>query len=215
LARTLSEHESKALLAEQGVPVAPERIESTPEGAVAAADALGYPVVLKLTGERIAHKTERGLVRLALGNSGDVTAAATELLAAAVTDDGDVALLVAPMLRGTRELIAGVHTDPQFGPCVMVGIGGVLAEVVADVAFRLAPITRVDAEEMVEELRGQALLGAVRGEPAVDRASLCDVLLALSALASNRPDVMSVDVNPLIVVDAQPIAADALVELAE
>jgi acetyl-CoA synthetase (ADP-forming) len=215
LARTLSEHESKTLLVERGVPVAPERIESTPEGAVAAADALGYPVVLKLTGEGIAHKTERGLVRLALGNGSEVTAAAGELLAAAVPEDGHVALLVAPMLRGTRELIAGVHTDPQFGPCVMVGIGGVLAEAVADVAFRLVPIARVDAEEMLEELRGQALLDAVRGEPAVDRGALCNVLLALSALVSTRPDVVGVDVNPLIVVDAQPIAADALVELAE
>lgn len=213
MSRTLSEHESKRLLAAHGIPVAPERIVASADDAVAAAGELGYPVVVKLAGDRIAHKTERGLVRLSLGDRDAVAAAATELLAAARPEDGDVALLVAPMLRATRELIAGVHTDPQFGPCVMLGVGGVLAEAVADVTFRLVPLDRVDAEEMPDDLRGRALLEAVRGEPAVDRGALVEVLLGLSAFVASRDDVVSVDVNPLMVVDGKPVAADALVEL--
>jgi acetyl-CoA synthetase (ADP-forming) len=213
LSRTLSEHESKRLLAEYGVPMPPEQLAANAEEAAAAAEALGYPVVVKLAGDRIAHKTERGLVRLSLTNGADVSTAANELLAAARPDDGDVSLLVAPMLRATRELIAGVHMDPQFGPCVMLGIGGVLAESVADVAFRMVPLERIDAEEMSDDLRGRALLGAVRGEPEVDRGALADLLLGLSAFARSRDDIVSVDVNPVMIVDGKPVAADALVEL--
>ncbi len=119
------------------------------------------------------------------------------------------------MVRGARELIAGVHTDPQFGRCVMVGFGGILAEAIADVAFRLVPVERVDADEMLDELGTQALLGPFRGEPAVDRDALAATILGLSALADARPDVVSADVNPLIVVDGRPVAVDALVELAD
>lgn len=211
---TLSESRSKRLLAEHGVPVLTERVVATPTEAVAAAIDLGLPVVVKLGGDGIAHKTERGLVRLGLADRAAVEQAATELLAAARPDDGDVEVLVAPMVRGARELIAGLHTDPQFGRCVMVGFGGILAEAVADVSFRLVPLTRVDADEMVEELRTQALLGPFRGEPAVDRDALAAAILGLSALADADPDIVSVDVNPLIVVDGKPVAVDALVELA-
>ena len=121
--RTLSESESKALLADYGVPMAGERLAATPDDAVAAADELGYPVVAKLNGDAIAHKTERGLVRLGLADAAAVRRAADELLAAATADDGDVVVLVAPMIRGNRELIAGVLRDPQFGPTVMLGAG--------------------------------------------------------------------------------------------
>src|SRR6185369_12427250 len=97
-------------------------------------------------------------------------------------EDGDVGLLVAPMVRGARELIAGLHTDPQFGRCVMIGFGGILAEAIADVAFE-----RVDADEMMDELETQALLGPFRGEPAVDRDALAATILGLSALAEAQP----------------------------
>jgi acetate---CoA ligase (ADP-forming) subunit beta len=120
---------------------------------------------------------------------------------------------VAPMLRATRELIAGLHRDPQFGMTVMLGVGGVLAEAVADVTFRLVPITPVDAEEMIEDLALQRLLGEFRGEPAVDRAVLADVLLGLSSAAQQRDDLASADLNPLLIVDGRPLAVDALVEL--
>lgn len=210
---TLSEADSKLLLAPFGVPLLDERVVPDAAAAVEAADALGYPVVAKLCGDAIAHKTERGLVRLGLGDRAAVDEAATALLDAAVPADGEVAVLIAPMVQGTRELICGVATDPQFGPTVMVGVGGVLAEVVADVAIRLAPIGRTDAEEMIEDLASQALLGPFRGEPAVDRGRLAEVLVALSAVVDAHPEVVSVDLNPLIVVDGAPVAVDALVEV--
>ena len=118
------------------------------------------------------------------------------------------------MVAGNRELIAGLVRDPQLGLNVMCGVGGILAEAVGDVVFCPVPLTRVDAEDLIDALGTQALLGPFRGEPAVDRERLADVLVGLSALATARPDVASVDVNPLIVVDGVPLAVDALVELA-
>ena len=211
---TLSEAASKALLAEHGVPVAPERLVHTPDEAAAAAGDLGFPVVAKLCGAGIAHKTERGLVRLGLRDEAAVRDAAAALLASATPADGDIAVLVGSRVKGNRELIAGVVRDPQFGPCVMLGVGGIFAEALGDVAFRLVPLTRVDAEELIEDLRNQALLGPLRGEPAVDRERLADVVMGLAALAQSRADVISVDVNPLIVADGVPVAVDALVEVA-
>jgi len=212
----LSEHRSKLLLADHGVPIAPERLVTTAADAAAAADELGLPAVAKLCGDAIAHKTERGLVRLGLTSKAEVTAAATELLAAATPDDGDVSVLVAPMVRGNRELIAGVVRDRQFGPCVLVGVGGILAEAVADVQLRLAPITETCALEMIDDLATQTLLGPFRGEAPVDRDALAEVLMALGRLAIERPDVASVDLNPLVVDGAgRPVAVDALVELTE
>ncbi|MGZ4785617.1 MAG: acetate--CoA ligase family protein [Acidimicrobiales bacterium] len=211
--QTLSEAESKALLAQHGVPMPPERVAADAASAADAADAIGYPVVAKLCGNGIAHKTERGLVRLGLADADAVRTAAADLLAAATPDDGEVGVLVAPMLRGNRELIAGLADDPQFGMTVVLGIGGIFTEALADVSIRLVPIERVDAEEMIDELRTQALLGPFRGEPAVERERLADVLLGLSRAAIAIPALVSADVNPLIVVDGVPIAVDALVEV--
>ena len=210
---TLSEAESKRRLAAHGVPVVDERLAADADAAVVAAEELGYPVVAKLCGASIAHKTERGLVRLGLHDGDAVRRAADELLSAATPDDGDVDVLVARMVKGNRELIAGLHRDEQFGMTVMLGVGGILAEAVADVVFRLVPLEAVDAEEMIEGLATQKLLGEFRGEPAVERARLADVLLGLSRFAEAEPDVVSVDLNPLIVVDGEPVAVDALVEV--
>jgi acetyl-CoA synthetase (ADP-forming) len=213
MTRTLSEADSKQLLRQHGVPVLDERVANTADDAARAAGEIGYPVVAKLLGDAIAHKTERGLVRLGLADSGAVRTAAADLLAAATAEDGEVAVLIAPMVKGNRELIAGLSDDPQFGMTVMLGVGGVLAEAVADVAFRLVPITRVDAEDMIDDLDTQRLFGPFRGEPAVDRERLVDVLVGLSDAADANPDIASADLNPLIVVDGVPVAVDALVEL--
>ena len=214
LTRTLSEWASKQLLGDFGVPLAAERRAVDADEAVAAAGTIGFPVVVKLNGERIAHKAERRLVRLGLADSSAVAAVASELLALAGPEDGDVDLLVAPMVPGLRELIVGAVRDRQFGPTVMLGVGGVLAEATADVVFRPAPLDPVTAEEMVDDLRTATLLGAFRGEAAVDRVALASVLVTLGRLLDDRDDVTSVDVNPLIVrPDGMPVAVDALVEL--
>lgn len=214
MSHTLSEAASKALLARFGVPFAPERLVDSGAAAADAADALGYPVAAKLCGENVAHKTDRGLVRLHLGDATAVSAAADELLAAARPEDRATGVLVAPMISGDRELIAGIATDPQFGRTVLLGVGGVLAEAVADVSVRLLPIARVDAEDMIEDLRSQALFGEFRGEPALDRGSVVDVLLGLSAAALAEPDLESADLNPLIIHAGRAVAVDALVEVA-
>jgi acetyl-CoA synthetase (ADP-forming) len=210
---TLSEAESKQLLSRHGVPVPAEAVVATPEEAAAAAADIGFPVVVKLCGAAIAHKTERGLVKLGLRDPAAVAAAAGELLAAARPDDGDVGLLVGAMVAGARELIAGFVRDDEFGPCVMLGVGGVLAEAVGDVGFRLVPLQPVDAEDLIDELSNQALLGPVRGEPAVDRAALAGILLGLAAVGDGDERIRSIDLNPLIVSDGIPVAVDALVEV--
>ena len=209
---TLSEADSKALLRRYGAVTPSEVLAGDATSAVAAAEQIGYPVAVKLCGASIAHKTERGLVHLGLADASAVGRSATAVLARATPQDGGVGILVSEMVSGIRELIAGVVRDPQFGPCVMLGVGGVLAEAVGDVAFRVAPLTAVDAHELIEDLRSQALLGPVRGEPAVDRDRLAELLTGLGRLVADDPSILSVDVNPVIVARGIPIAVDALVE---
>lgn len=214
--RTLSESDSKELLSAYGVPFAPERKVSTADNAVAAADEIGYPVVAKLGGDSIAHKTERGLVKLRLATPEAVHVAASELLNAARPEDGEVHVLVAPMVSGSRELIAGLLVDQQFGPTVMLGVGGIMAEVLKDVAFRPAPITEDMARSMLSSLRTQGLLEEFRGEAAVNADEVVKCLVGLSQVAMDRTDIVSVDINPLIVKpDGHVVAVDALVELGE
>jgi acetyltransferase len=210
---TLSEHASKQLLAGYDVPLAREVLVDSSAAAARAAVEIGFPVAVKLCGAGVAHKTERDLVRLSLGDAASVRNAAEDLLARAVPDDGEVALLVAEMVRGSRELIAGVVRDPALGPCVMLGLGGVLAEVLGDVVFASAPLTEVEARRMPRGLRASHLLQEpFRGEPMVNESKLAALLVGLGRLAADRPDVRSVDLNPLIVRDGVPIAVDALVE---
>ncbi len=216
MSSTLSESDSKDLLARHGIPFAPEEMVTTPEDAVAAANRLGLPVVAKLCGDNISHKTERGLVRLGLNSEADVRTATGDLLDAARPDDGVSGVLIAPMISGTRELIAGIATDPQFGPTVLLGVGGVLAEAVQDVSVRLVPLSDLDAREMIEDLDSQALLGEFRGEPAVDVEALTAVLTGLSAAAEAGHEghaIASADLNPVIIHRGEPVAVDALVEL--
>ena len=210
---TLSEADSRRLVEDAGVAVSPWTTASDAGSAAEAAEALGLPVVVKLCGDAIAHKTERGLVRLGLSSRDEAGAAAADLLAAARPEDGEVGLLVSTMVHGNRELIAGLVRDEQFGPCVMLGLGGILAEAVADVAFRLAPLEHGDALDLIDDLGAQSLLGEFRGEPAVDREALADTQMALSRIAADS-DIRSVDLNPLIVVEGRPVAVDALVETA-
>ncbi|MFW2382915.1 MAG: acetate--CoA ligase family protein [Acidimicrobiales bacterium] len=209
---TLSELESKKRLAAHGVAFPTEHNVGTAAEAGEAADSIGYPVVAKLNGESIAHKTERGLVRLGLRNPHDVTTAAAELFGAARAEDGQVSVLIAPMLSTIREFIAGVTVDEQFGPCVLFGVGGVLAEAIDEAQIRLAPLNEVTAAEMIDAFGLPALLGEFRGEPAVDRDALTELLVALGNAAVER-DVLSIDLNPVLIDQGRPVAVDALVEL--
>ena len=154
----MSEALSKRMLTPFGFPFAGEAVVETPTAAGDAADAMGYPVVAKLNGESIAHKTERGLVRLKLANREAVEQAATQLLAMATPEDGAVQLLIAKMIDGSRELIVGMVQDPSFGKTAMLGLGGIFAEVIQDVVFAPMPIDLKSAHRMIEGLKHQSLL---------------------------------------------------------
>lgn len=215
MTRTLSEADSKALLREFSIPFADEELVSDPSLAAEAATRIGFPVAIKLCGANVAHKTERGLVRLGVTTAGDAATHTSELLEAATEADEATGVLISPMISGSREFIAGVSIDPDFGPTVLFGVGGVMTEVLNDATVRLAPISRHDAREMVDSIENGALLRSFRGDPPVDVDALVDVLMSLSELASTRPDVVSVDLNPLIIQGGSPVAVDALVELTE
>ncbi|HSR14758.1 MAG TPA: acetate--CoA ligase family protein, partial [Gemmatimonadales bacterium] len=206
----LNESDSKALLASYGVPVVEDTVAHDVAGAVRLAAEVGFPVALKALGERLGHKSERGLVRLHLTAAEQVGRAAREMAAEAGADlEG---FLVEPMVIGRREMAAGLFRDDQFGPVVMFGLGGVFAEVLDDVVFRLAPLDDGEAAHMLDLLDSSALLGGVRGEAAGDRDALVRTLTGLSRLAEERPDVLEVDINPLIVApDGSVTAVDALV----
>ncbi|CAB5008660.1 unannotated protein [freshwater metagenome] len=211
---TLSEFASKEILARHGLPILQERVVASSSEVSGVLAQMSLPVVAKLCGPSIAHKTERGLVKLNLQTIDDVCKAVDDLLAAAVPADGQVEVLIAPMVKSSREFIAGVVRDAQFGSNVMLGVGGVLAEAIADVVFRPVPLSVHDAHEMVSELRSQKLLGEFRGEPAVSVDALVSVLMALSRVSVDRSDIASIDLNPLLVTGTgEVVAVDALVEI--
>ena len=206
----INEVEAKALLKEFDVPVVPEAVAADDKEAVAAADAFGYPVVVKGLGATLAHKTERGLVHLNLRDAPAVQNAVAAIRAAAKDDlDGFV---VQPQIQGKRELVAGLFRDPQFGPVIMFGIGGVFTEALTDVSFRLAPLSDNDAADMLTEIRAKSMLDEYRGEAAVDRRQIIRTLQGLSRLGAELPEIAEIDINPLLASsDGRLWAVDALV----
>ena len=177
---TLSEEASKALLAPFGLPFALERVARTIDEACASAKSIGFPVVVKVSGDTIAHKTERGLVRLRITDEQSMRQACTELMTLVTEQDGEVSFLVAQMVSGKREFIAGVVTDPQFGRMAVLGIGGVIAEAIDDVALCPLPLAQRDAESMMKALHHQKMLGEFRGDASISVQSVISVLNGLS-----------------------------------
>lgn len=212
----LTEVASKKLLSRYGIPFAPEHnVHSAPD-AVEAARGLGFPVAVKLCGDNIAHKTERGLVRLGLVDEQSVEVAAEELLVAGRPGDGQVSLLVAAMIKGGRELIAGMTYDPQFGPVIMLGSGGIYTEALSDVVFRPLPLRLDDPDSMLGELKMRKVFGEFRGLAALRSSDLRAVLTGIEATLRDHPEIDSIDINPLIILDdGRIMAVDALVELDE
>ena len=215
--RVLAERESLELLREAGLPVTAAVAVRDIDGAVEAARPLaGHAVALKLDAAGLAHKTDLGLVELDLVGDDRIRAAATRLLDAGRRHGLDIrGLLVEPMADPGLELIVGARRDPSFGPVVMVGLGGVLTEVLDDVAIRLAPLDDEAALAMLEDLRGRRLLDGVRGRAAVDRPALAAMIAALSRLVTERDDILEVDCNPVIASSDGVLAVDALVVLAD
>ncbi len=208
----LTEHDAKQLLCDHGIPVVDEQIALTPDDAAGIAERIGFPVVLKAMGVRLQHKTERGLVRLDITDADTLRQHARHLVEIAGEDLES--LLVQKQVAGDRELVVGMFRDPQFGPVVMAGIGGIFTEALEDVAFRVAPVSRGDVDEMLAEIKAGRLLGAYRGMPAVNRDQLAHVVTAVGQLAETYPEIAEIDINPLIVTEkGDLVAVDALVTL--
>ncbi len=210
-AKTLSEFESKKLLAEYGISVTNEKTVSSEDDAVKAAEEIGYPVVLKGSGAEISHKTELDLIALNIRDEDDVRKAFNNLTSKADTKVDEV--LVQQMVKGHRELVVGMTRDMQFGPCVMFGLGGIFTEILEDITFRVAPLTKNDALEMMDEIRGKKILDPFRGKPAVDRDELADLLVAVGQVGIENDNISEIDINPVKVPGGKPIAVDALVVL--
>lgn len=210
-ATTLSEHESKLFLAEHRIPVTREVVTQTEDEVVSTAGEIGYPIVLKASGDELSHKTELNLIALDLRNEEEIRKAYQRLVSHPDVPVKEV--LVQQMIRGDRELVAGLTRDEQFGPCVMFGLGGIFTEILEDIAFRVAPLTREDAMEMMDSIRAKKILGPVRGKPPVDRELLADILIALGEIGLRHDKVKEIDINPIKIHDGKPIAVDALVVL--
>ena len=211
---SLTEAESKILLSAYGIPVVEEAIVTSEDEAVLRSREMGFPVVLKGHGVRLSHKTERGLVKVNLRSVSEIRRAYRQIKAAAAKDwEG---CLIQPLIEGKREFVAGLIRDAQFGPTVMFGLGGVFTEALADVAFRIAPLSAACADALIDDIKSSKLLSDFRGEKAADRAQLRRVLLGLSRLSMEHPEIREVDINPLIVMpDGQVKAVDALVVFEE
>ena len=205
--KILGEREAKAVLAQYGIRSAPERRANNAEEAVRAAEALGYPVVLKADGD-IEHKTESGAVRLDLRDAAALRAACGAMT---VAKDG---FLVQSMLKGGVELVVGVKRDAQVGPVLLIGLGGVLVEIMRDTVLALAPVGKAEARRMLERLRGFKLLQGYRGSPPADLDAVCEAIACVSEFAADfADDVEEVDVNPLLARPDGAVALDALIVL--
>jgi acyl-CoA synthetase (NDP forming) len=210
----IDEAEAKRLLGAAGIPFAVERTARTCDEAVAAANAIGFPVVLKVLSADIAHKSEAGGVVLGLRDAEAVEAAYDAMMARVRERVPNARLdgaLVARMIAGGIETVIGTKRDPIFGPVVLFGLGGVYVEVLKDVTLRLAPVDRAAAKDMIRAIKGYPLLAGVRGKPAADLDALADVLVALSRFAAAHPEVASAEINPFIALPDGGVAVDALI----
>ena len=209
---SLSEYQAKLFLAEHKIPVTREELVRGEDEALAAAEKLGYPVVLKACGPGIAHKTERELVKVGLDGPEEIKRAYGEIVGNLGGDPYD-GILVQEMIKGERELVVGLVRDPQFGPCVMFGLGGIFTEVLKDTSFRVAPIEKYDALQMMDEIKAKAILGPFRGKEPVDRDLLADILIAVGNIGMDYDAIREIDMNPVIIQGSKPVVVDSLIVL--
>ncbi len=212
----LNEIESKALLSEAGIPVVETKLATSKQEAIAISKKLGYPVALKIVSPEITHKSDVGGVKLGLKTSRQVETAYEEILSAvkqkyshAVIDG----VSVQKMARPGTEVIIGMTKDAQFGPVLMFGLGGILVELLKDVSFRIVPLEKEDAREMIREIKGYPILEGFRGMEPVDVSVLEGILLKLSRFVDENPEIKELDLNPIFAYRDGAVAADARVIL--
>jgi len=214
----LNEVEAKQLLRDAGVPVATTVLATTREEAQAQAEGVGYPVVLKIVSPDIVHKSDVGGVKVNLKDAAAVASAFDEIVAnakKAVPNARIVGVAVQNMAPQGTEVIVGMTTDPQFGPVLMFGLGGIMVEVLKDVSFRLVPLTERDADQMINEIKGRPVLEGVRGQPPADKAALRNAILNVARFVEAHPEVRELDLNPMFAYPDGAIAVDARIVVSE
>jgi len=208
----LTEFESKELLQEIGIPVPGQKLTTSKTDTLSAAEQIGFPVVLKLMAEDIVHKSDTGAVKLNLKNKQEVENAYEELMK--IPSQKEKKISVQKMAdEPITELIIGMTTDPQFGPALMFGIGGILVELLEDVSFRIAPITEYDAREMIKEIKGFPILDGYRGKPKADLDAIVKTLLTISELVVEHEEINEMDLNPVFIYEKGLICVDARIIL--
>ncbi|NPU84065.1 MAG: acetate--CoA ligase family protein [Syntrophaceae bacterium] len=209
--KVLSEYESKRVLEACGIPVTREVLVGEEKEVPRAAAEIGYPLVMKGCSAEVAHKTEKGLIRVDVRTNAEALAAFREIKQGLEGHKGGV--LIQEMVKGRRELVMGLTRDGQFGPCVMFGLGGIFTEILKDIVFRRAPLSVEDAMAMMREIRAHAILDAVRGMAAADRDRLADMLIRLGRIGLDFGSVQEIDLNPVILSGKDPVVVDALIVL--
>jgi acetyltransferase len=207
----LSERESKEVLRTYAIPVTREKETHDKQGFRKALAEIGFPAVIKACGPNVNHKTELNLVYTDIRNQREAAAAFRQIMDQVKAAGGSV--LVQEMIKGSRELVVGFTRDVQFGPCVMFGLGGIYTEILQDVAFRVAPIEKAEALEMIDEMKARKILEAFRGMPATDIDQLAGVLVKVGNIGLEQPAIKEIDINPIIISGSGPVAVDALILL--
>jgi len=214
--RLLTEVESKQLLERAGIPVTKTKLARSKKEAISVSKEMGFPVVLKIISPDVVHKSDSGGVRLGLANGAQVGRAYSEIMSSVRQRYPQAAIQgvsVQPMASTGTEVIVGMSKDPQFGPVLMFGLGGVLVEVLKDVSFRIVPVTKRDASEMIREIKGYPLLQGYRGQEAVDVASLEGLIVRVSEFIEQNPQIKELDLNPVFAYRDKAVAVDARIVL--
>jgi acyl-CoA synthetase (NDP forming) len=212
----LTEVESKQLISEAGIPVIETKLARSKAQAISMSKEIGFPVVLKIVSPDIIHKSDTGGVKLGLANAAQAGRAYSEIMAAAKRADPKAAIhgvSVQKMAKPGVEVIMGMSKDAQFGPVLMFGLGGVFVEVLKDVAFRIVPLVRRDASQMIREIKGYPLLEGYRGQEPANITVLEDLLLKLSDFVDKTPEIKELDLNPILAYSDSAVAVDARVIL--
>ena len=208
----LTEFESKDLLKEIGIPIPAQNLTKTKDETLAAAEKIGFPVVLKLMAEDVVHKSDTGAVKLNIKNKEEAEKAFDELMK--IESQSEKKISVQKMAdEPITELIIGMTTDAQFGPALMFGIGGILVELLEDVSFRIAPVTEYDCNEMIREIKGFPILDGYRGKPKADIDAIVDILMKISDLVIKHEEIYELDLNPVFIYEKGLICVDARIIL--
>ena len=213
----LTEIESKQILAEAGIPVAVAQLAKSADDAAQLAEKAGFPAVLKIVSPEITHKSDIGGVKVGLASAAEVRQAFDDIIAAAKKAEPKARIdgvAVQKMAPAGTEVIVGMSKDPQFGPVLMFGLGGIFVEVLKDVAFRIVPLEPRDARQMVREIKGFPVLEGVRGQPAADLAAIEKLILKLSEFVEAHPEIEELDLNPVFAFADGCIAVDARIVIA-